>query len=305
MAKVVIIGSFNTDLITYLPHLPARGESVTGSQFLTGAGGKGSNQAIGAARLGAEVTLVACVGDDNFGQAGIQMWAEAGINTRYIVRDSQHHTGVATIFVEDGTGENMIAFAPGANQSLLPAHVDAAAEAIASADILLTQLEVPLATVHRALELARQYGVPTVLNPAPAAALPDTLLKLVDYLTPNETEAERLMGKSDTPANMARQLAQCTGQTVVVTIGAQGAVYAEQNNLHGHIPAFPVDAIDTVGAGDAFNAGLTVALADGQSLAQALRFACAVGALAVTRHGAAASMPQRAEVEALLAQSTG
>jgi ribokinase len=301
MSKVVIIGSFNTDLITYLPHLPARGESVTGSQFLTGAGGKGSNQAMGAARLGADVTLVACIGDDNFGQTGIQMWQDAGIDTRYIVRDGTHHTGVATIFVEE-TGENMIAFAPGANQSLLPAYVDAAAEAIASADILLSQLEVPLETVRRALELAQQHGIPTILNPAPAAALPDDLLQLVHYLTPNETEAERLIGGADTPENMAAHLAKCTGHTTIITIGAQGAIYAGQGNLSGHIPTFPVNAIDTVGAGDAFNAGLAVALAEGQPLQQAIRFACAVGAISVTRHGAAASMPQRAEVETLLSQ---
>jgi ribokinase len=297
MSNVVVVGSYNTDLVTYMPQLPLIGETVIGSRFVTGLGGKGSNQAVGAARLGADVTFIGCVGADNFGKMALQFWEHEGIHTTYVVRDSDHSTGVATIFVDD-TGENMIAIAPGANLSLSPAHLDAAESTIAAAKVMLIQLEIPVATVHHALKLAKKHNIITILNPAPAQHLPDDILALADYMTPNETEAEKICGVNDMPENLAKKMLQHEGQTVIVTMGAWGAIYDGQE--HGHVPGFTVEAIDTVGGGDAFNAGLAVALAEGHSLKSALRVACATGALAVTKRGAAASMPHRAEVDTFL-----
>lgn len=299
MSKVVVVGSYNTDLVMYMPQLPLVGETVIGNRFVTGLGGKGSNQAVGAVRLGADVTFIGSVGADNFAKMALQFWEHEGINTSYVVRDSDHSTGVATIFVDD-TGENMIAIAPGANQLLSPAHLDAAENIIAAADVMLVQLEIPTATVHHALELAKKHGIITILNPAPAQPLSDELLMLADYITPNETEAEKICGINDMPENLAAKMIKREGQTVIVTIGAWGAVYAGRET--GHVPGFTVEAVDTVGGGDAFNAGLAVALAEGQDLKAALRFACATGALAVTKHGAAASMPRRAEVDTFLVE---
>jgi ribokinase len=301
-AKIVIVGSFNTDLTSYMERMPRPGETVSGRKFVTGPGGKGSNQAVAAARLGADVTFIGRVGQDVFGDLALKTWEQEGINTRYVVRDPEHATGVAPIFVDD-TGENSIVVVLGANLNIQAADVDAAADLIAQADIVLTQLEINYDMVAYALQAAKQRGVKTILNPAPAGHLPAEVVALADFITPNETELEVLSGKSGLTAEQAaRSLLTHDGQTVVVTLGAQGAQYVRQDAT-GVIPTFKVNVVDTTGAGDAFNGGLAVALAEGKPLTEAIAFANATAALCVTRPGTAPSMPRRDEVEALLASA--
>jgi ribokinase len=299
-AKIVVVGSFNMDLTTYMERLPRPGETVHGRRFVTGPGGKGSNQAVAAARLGADVTFVGRVGTDGFGDTAVKTWQTEGINTRYVVRDADNATGVAPIFVDD-SGENCIVVALGANLALSPADVDAASEAIAQADVLVVQLEIDLNTVAHALKVAKDHNVRTILNPAPAAQLPESTLALADYLTPNETELETLLGS--VPADL-RQAVKLPQQTLVMTAGSRGARWATQSDS-GDVPTYKVQVVDTTGAGDAFNAGLAVALAEGKSLADAIAFANATAAMCVTRPGTAPSMPQRAEVEALMQKDKG
>lgn len=299
-AKIVIVGSFNTDLTTYMERMPRPGETVNGRKFVTGPGGKGSNQAVAAARLGAQVTFVGRVGQDVFAEIGLRIWQQEGINTAYVTRDPEHATGVAPIFVDD-SGENMIVVALGANLAISAADVDAAVEAIAAADIVLTQLEIDYGTVAYALKVARRHGARTILNPAPAGRLAPEALALADFMTPNETELEVLSGRPGAPVEeAARSLLTTDQQTIVVTLGARGAQYV-QRGRSGLVPGFRVNVVDTTGAGDAFNGGLAVALAEGRDLPDAITFANATAALCVTRPGTAPSMPQRAEVEALLA----
>lgn len=294
-AKIVVVGSFNTDLTTYMERLPRPGETVHGRKFVTGPGGKGSNQAVAAARLGAHVTFVGRIGTDAFGDAAIRMWQSENIDTSCVVRDPDHATGVAPIMVED-SGENLIVVALGANLAVSPMDVDSARPAIESADVLVTQLEIPLETAAYALRVARECGVRTILNPAPAASLPGEMLALADYLTPNETELEVLFGGSQ---HDPLRLLTSENQTLVMTAGAEGAVWTRRDGS-GKVPTFAVQVVDTTGAGDAFNGGLAVALAEGKSLVEAIRFANATAALCVTRPGTAPSMPQRSEVDALL-----
>lgn len=298
--KIVVVGSFNTDLTSYMERMPRPGETVNGRRFVTGPGGKGSNQAVAAARLGAEVTFVGRVGQDVFAELALNTWKKEGINTDFVVRDPEHSTGVAPIFVDD-SGENSIVVVLGANLAMQPSDVDAAAHVIAEADILLTQLEINYDIVAYALKVAKEKGVRTILNPAPAGTLPRDVLALADFMTPNETELEVLSGTSHLPVEeAARSLLVTDDQTVIVTLGAQGARYVRKQESV-RIPGFQVDVVDTTGAGDAFNGGLAVALAEGFSLQDAIRFANATAALCVTRPGTAPSMPYRSEVEALLA----
>lgn len=298
--KIVVVGSFNTDLTSYMERMPRPGETVNGRRFVTGPGGKGSNQAVAAARLGAEVTFVGRVGQDVFAELALNTWKKEGINTDFVVHDPEHSTGVAPIFVDD-SGENSIVVVLGANLAMQPSDVDAAAHIIAEADILLTQLEINYDIVAYALKVAKEKGVRTILNPAPAGTLPRDVLALADFMTPNETELEVLSGTSHLPVEeAARSLLVTDDQTVIVTLGAQGARYVRKHESV-RIPGFQVDVVDTTGAGDAFNGGLAVALAEGLSLQDAIRFANATAALCVTRPGTAPSMPYRNEVEALLA----
>ncbi len=301
-AKIVIVGSFNTDLTTYMERMPRPGETVYGREFVIGPGGKGSNQAVAAARLGADVTFIGRVGQDVFGDMGLKIWQDEGINTDFIVRDPDHATGVAPIFVED-SGENVIVVALGANQAIQMADLDAAAEIIAQADVLVTQLEINYDMVAYALKLGKEKGLRTILNPAPAGMLPPDVVALADYITPNETELEVL---SKMPGGeftaQAQSLLTTDEQTVVVTMGSKGVQYVRKADS-GLIPAYKVDVVDTTGAGDAFNAGMAVALAEGLELRDALAFGNATAALACTRPGTARAMPHRDEVDALLAKS--
>lgn len=303
--RIVVFGSSNTDMVVKAPRLPRAGETVVGSNFVMAAGGKGANQAVAAARLGADVTFVARLGADMFGDQALEGYQREGICTDLIVRDAEHHTGVALIVVDDA-GENLIAVAPGANQHLAPADVDRAAERLRAAAVVMLQLEVPLDTVRRAIELANEHAVPVILDPAPAPDEPlDTrLLGAVEYLTPNETEAQRLTGIAVVDEASARaaagRLLEAGTRNVIVTLGAKGALVANRAETF-LVPACRVEALDSTAAGDAFNGGLAVALARGLSLADAVREACLVGALSTTRLGAQPSLPTAEELAAFRA----
>ncbi len=303
--KIVILGVFVADTAYRAARAPRLGETVLGTGFRLGPGGKGSNQAVAAARAGGEVHFITRLGRDAFGDLAQATWAEAGVRPE-ITLDDAGYTGAAYIFVEDGSGENAIIVAPGAGGDLGVADVEARRALIANAAVFVTQLEQPVAAAHRALEIARTGGARTILNPAPAAPLPAGMLSLCDLLTPNESEAEALTGiavggVSDARSAAERLRAMGAG-AVVVTLGAQGAFYMDGGRAL-HVPALDAGpVVETTGAGDAFTGGLAVALAEGRDPAEAVRFGCATAAIAVTRAGTAPSMPARAEIEALLAR---
>ncbi|MDZ7376465.1 MAG: ribokinase [candidate division KSB1 bacterium] len=303
--KIVVVGSSNTDMIVKVPRIPKPGETILGGKFSTAAGGKGANQAVATARAGGEVTFIARVGDDMFGQQALRGFEADGINTRFVKTDPVEPSGVALIFVDE-SGENSIAVASGANARLSPGDVEEAAEAIRSADILLMQLETPLETVRRAAEIARGAGVKVILNPAPAMPLDDGLLANLTIITPNESEAELLTGvpvtDTATAETAAKALLDRGVEVVIITLGSKGALLKtrEQSKV---IPGFKVKAVDDTAAGDVFNGALAVALAEGKSLEQAVRFANAAAALSVTKLGAQPSVPLRSEIESMLSMS--
>lgn len=306
MGRIVILGVFNADTTYRAERMPRIGETLHGLGFALGPGGKGSNQAVAAGRLGAEVTIISRLGQDAFAEMALDLWRSAGV-TPAVTRSADGHTGAAFIFVEAGTGNNAIIIAPGAAGELGPGDLEARAELIEGADVFLTQLEQPLAAAARGLELARAAGAATILNPAPGRRLPGDLLRLCDYVTPNETEAEDMTGiavKGPEDARAAgRALLDLGAGNAVITLGARGVLWCAQGGAE-LIPAMaPGPVAETVGAGDAFNGGLAAALASGMAPREALRFASAVAGISVTRPGAAASMPTRAEVEELLARS--
>lgn len=298
-SKIVVVGSFNVDLTAYMNRMPKLGETVSGHRFKIGPGGKGSNQAIAAARLGAEVHFIGRVGSDIFSPIAFDIWEKEGINTKFVKKDANLETGVAPIFVDDN-GENSICVVLGANLSISTEDIDAAKQVISEADILMTQLEINEDATVYALKLAKDLGIKTILNPAPAKELPPSIFDLVDYLTPNETELEVLTNHvSNTIPNAVKYLTSDKDLTLVVTLGSQGAMSMHhQNSLL--VPGFSVPVVDTTGAGDAFNAGLAVALAEGKNLSEAILFANASAALCVTRLGTAPSMPKRTEVDKFL-----
>lgn len=309
-SSIIVVGSVNTDLVIQGARLPAPGETVLGGEFFQASGGKGANQAVAAARAClAPVTFVAAVGDDPLGREALARLRTENLVCDYVKTIVGQSTGVALILV-DSNGQNMISVASGANDRLRPADVEAIPEAVFRAGkILLTSLETPLDTVACCLRRARQAGLRTILNPAPApvGGLPDDLLALVDVLTPNETEAARLVGRNSSigagdEASQARGAAlqlQARGcRSVIVTLGASGCLVADREIAA--IPSRPVTAIDATAAGDAFNGALAVALAEGQSLVNAARWANAAAAISVTRRGAQPSLPQRDEIEQML-----
>lgn len=300
--KIVVVGSSNTDMIVKVPRIPRPGETILGGKFSTAAGGKGANQAVAAARAGGEVTFIARVGEDMFGQQALRGFEADQINTQYVKIDPIQPSGVALIFVDE-KGENSIGVASGANACLSPTDVDEAAAAIRSADILLMQLETPLETVRRAAEIARQAGVKVILNPAPAARLDDALLANLTIITPNESEAELLTGVPVTDTASAETAAKALldrgVSVVIITLGSKGALL-KTRALTKVVPGFKVKAVDATAAGDVFNGSLAVALAEGKSLEQAVRFANAAAALSVTKLGAQPSVPRREEIERML-----
>ena len=304
MSRILIVGSANVDYTVALSRLPRPGETVTGGTLLVNHGGKGANQAVAARRLGADVRVIACVGDDAPGRDVRMALEREGIGVGGVVTTATAATGIALITV-DAEGRNQIAVAPGANRALGPEHVRARADDVAWAQVVVCQLETPLPTVRAALEMARGRGVTTVLNPAPVPDAPIDFWPLCDYLVPNEIEAERLSGVPAPDragaAAAARVLRERGVGTVIVTRGASG-VLAYGGNGEVECPAFAVTVVDTTAAGDAFNAARAVALAEGRELADALRFGSATAALACTRRGAQPSLPSRVEVERLLAR---
>ncbi|MGB4675938.1 MAG: ribokinase [Aggregatilineales bacterium] len=305
-AHVVVVGSLNMDLVVRAPRIPAPGETLLGGEFHTVPGGKGANQAVAAARLGARVSMVGRLGADDFATQLLANLEADGIDHSAVIQDASTTTGVALIVVADD-GQNSIVVASGANMQVTPGDVDAAAETIAAADVLLLQLEIPLDAVQRAAEIAHEHGVPVVLNPAPARDLPADLLSRVDVLIPNESETALLTGLPvDTRAELEAAARTLLGRgvgTAILTLGARGAMLATGSSVE-LIPTFEVQPVDTTAAGDAFVAGFSVALAEGKPVAEAVRWGNAAGALAVTRMGAQTSLPRRAELEQLLLQQT-
>jgi ribokinase len=301
--RVLVVGSANVDFTVALARLPRPGETVSEGTLLVARGGKGANQAVAARRLGAEVRLLGCVGDDASGREVRQALAAEGIGVHGLGTTAEAATGTALIVV-DAEGRNQIAVAPGANRRLSVIDVDRRVDDFAWAEVVVCSLEVPLPAARRALERARERGVLTVLNPAP---LPDRgldFLALADYVTPNESEAARLTGRALTGPDDAGPVAEAIrvlgARHAVLTLGAAG-VLAQGPGGRCHAPGFAVTAVDTTGAGDAFNGALAVALVARRELAEALRFANAAAALACTRRGAQPAMPTLAEVEGLLA----
>jgi ribokinase len=303
--SILVVGSSCTDMVVRVDHLPRVGETVLGGEFASNPGGKGANQAVGAARAGGAVTFIGCIGHDAFGDQTVESLRSDGINLDYTVREKTA-SGVALIFVGP-EGQNSIAVAPGSNGKLTSAHLRQAREAFSKASVLLLQLETPLATVETAAQIASEAGAKTILNPAPARPLPSGLLQRLFLITPNETEAELLTGVNVTDATTAAKAASALlskgVQNVIITMGGAGA-YVANKDLGQMVPGFKVNAIDTVAAGDVFNGALAVALAEGKSLLEATRFANAAGAIAVTRHGAQASAPHRKEIERILGNAS-
>lgn len=306
---IVILGAFFADTTYRTPRLPRPGETLMGLGFALGPGGKGSNQAVAAARAmgagGGAVHLVTRLGRDSFAEMARAIWTEAGVRA-HVAEDAEAATGAACILVEDAGGENAIVIAPGAAGRLCPADVEAEAPRFAGASVVMTQLEQPLPAARRALEIGRAGGAMTILNPAPALPLDDALLSLCNIVTPNETEAEALTGIAvaglDDAARAGAALIARGAGAALITLGARGALWCGGETTV-HVPALNAGpVVETTGAGDAFAGGFAVALAEGQDPVAAARFGCATAALAVTRPGTAAAMPVRAEVLQVLAR---
>jgi ribokinase len=300
---VVILGVFVADTAYRARRPPRMGETLLGSDFKLGPGGKGSNQAVAAGRLGADVTFLTRLGRDPFADMARAAWAEAGVKARAI-ETPESYTGAAYIFVEEATGDNAIIVCPGAAGLITPADIDANSGLIQSAGVFVTQLEQPVGAALRALEIARAAKVATILNPAPAAALPPDMYRLCDYATPNETEAGELTGMKVETVDEARiaagRLVEMGVGNVIVTLGENGALLHSASRSD-HVPAFRAGkVVETTGAGDAFNGGFATALAAGMEPLAAVEFASAAAGISVTRPGTAPSMPTLAEVEALL-----
>jgi ribokinase len=301
--SILVVGSSNTDMIIKVERIPKPGETILGGEFASAAGGKGANQAVSAARAGGAVTFIARVGKDMFGDKAVAGFKVDGINVDHIVRDQTSPSGVALIFVGQD-GENSIAVASGANARLTP--TDLKRRAFGQASVVVLQLETPLRTVEAAAKLATAAGARVILNPAPARALPDNLLRRVFLLTPNESEAELLTGievNDESAAAKAAEALLARGvENVILTRGARGAWVAGKHG-RGPVKAHKVKAVDTTAAGDVFNGAVAVALAEGKPLMDAARFASAAAAISVTRLGAQTSAPTRQEIERLLARS--
>jgi ribokinase len=298
-SRIAVVGSYATGLTMKVERIPCAGQTLLGTGYRVDFGGKGSNQAVGCARLGAHVDFVAKIGRDSFGDMALGLYRDEGIGIANVTQSAETPTGVGFIVVEAQSGQNCIVLDPGANELLTPADVSAAASSLRSAAVVLTQLEIPVAAAETALSLGRMAGAVTILNPAPVRPLPASLLELVDVLTPNETEARVLAGRAATssvdPETVAHELIGRGVKQVVMTLGEQGALLVGGASCT-FFPAVAVQAVDTTGAGDAFNAGLATALAQCASLAEAVQFAVITGAMAVTRGGVIPALPRRQEV---------
>jgi ribokinase len=301
---VTVMGSFVADLTFRTQQLPVWGQTIMGKEFRLGPGGKGSNQAVAAARLGGNVSFISKLGRDAFGDLARETYKIEGIDTEFCYETTECATGAASIVVHATKGENAIVVVPGACFQLTADDVDRAASRIRQSSVFVTQLELSLPTVEHGLELARRFHVPTILNPAPATELPDRFYPLCDYITPNETEAAGLIGQPvsdlDDAERAAGALLARGVRNVVITLGAQG-VLVKNARLTEHVAAFDAGAVvETTGAGDAFNGGFAIGLSEGMDIVDAARFGCAVAGISVTRYGTAPSMPVRSEVDRLM-----
>ncbi len=299
---ITVLGIFVADATFRASRQARMGETILGNSFALGPGGKGSNQAVAAARLKGNVTLLTRLGDDAFADMAEKIWQEAGVKSG-AVRDPQSYTGAASIFVDEASGDNAIIVCPGAAGDISADDIDARTDLITSSTVFMTQLEQPLNAAIRGLQVAKEAGVATILNPAPAAPLADKTFALCDYITPNETEAGELTGVEVNSLDDARKAADVLlkkgAGAAVITLGEQGALYhtSHRSELVTAFSAGPV--VETTGAGDAFNAGFAVGLSHDMDALEAVRLGCATAGISVTRAGAAASMPTLAEVEAL------
>lgn len=306
--RITILGIFVADATFRAERTPVMGETVIADSFALSPGGKGSNQAIAAAKLGANVSFLSKLGKDTFADMAFQIWQDAGVDP-HVSQVASSYTGAANIFVDNTTGENAIVVCPGAAQTISVADIEADAKVIESSALFMTQLEQPVPAARRALEIARAAGVRTILNPAPATTLPDGMLALCDYVTPNEHEAEMLTGMPVRSIDDARRAAQAFLDagvgTAVITLGERGAVVCS-DGVSEHVPAFDFGTVvETTGAGDAFSGAFATALVRGDNLVDAVRFGCAAASLSVSRPGAALSMPTLSEVEAFLGSRAG
>lgn len=303
--QIAVVGSINMDMVVRTPRMPLPGETVKGYDFHVIPGGKGANQAVAAARLGADVMMIGRVGDDDFGHRQQHCLKQDSIDLSFLTVDPKYATGIAVITLDE-SGQNSIIISPEANGAVSAEQIDAAQTAIQRADMLLCQLEIPMEAVSRAIDIAHEHGVPVVLNPAPAARLEPSLLKKVTYLIPNETEASLLTGieinNIDSAKKAAGQLQELGIAAVLVTLGENGVVLA-QNGEYRHEPAISVKAVDTTAAGDVFVGGFAVALKEGKSVLEAVQFATHAAALSVTKLGAQSSIPTCSEVEQFLEKS--
>ena len=302
MKKIAVVGSFGRDMIMQVSHIPARGETVGEGKFSQVFGGKGANQALAASRSGGDVIFVACVGTDESGDTAISSFSAEGMNTQCMSQTDAEGTGTALIFV-GSDGENSITVAPGANYHLKREQIDAAAETLKTADLILMQLEIPMDTVEYVLEKAQGWNIPVMLNPAPAKPLSETALKRIHTLVVNETEAEIISGETldgpDSVSRIAQDLCNMGPEIVIVTLGAKGA-YVASKDFSGEIPGHTVEALDTTAAGDVFCGSLSTAMCSGVALPAAVKFAHAAAAISVTRVGAQPSVPHRAEIETFM-----
>lgn len=307
MPKIVILGVFVADTAYRADRQPRIGETLLGRSFALGPGGKGSNQAVAAGKAGGpagtEVFFLSRLGRDDFAGMARATWARAGV-TPVITEDPESYTGAAYIFIEEATGNNAIIIAPGAAARISPADMDAEAALIGGASVAITQLEQPMHAALRFLQIARAGGARTILNPAPAAPLTDDMLALCDFLTPNETETEALTGRPVGTLAEAEKAADALMDrgvgAAIITLGERGALYRDRSRSV-HVPVYRAGkVVETTGAGDAFNGGFAVALAEGKDPIEAVRFGCATASISVTRPGTAPSMPTRAEIEALM-----
>lgn len=300
MGKIIVIGSSNTDMVVTSSKMPLPGETVLGSEFDIIQGGKGANQAVAVARAGGNVTFIAKVGNDSFGTNAINGYKADNIDTNYVLIDDNKPTGVAVIIVDENSGQNSIVVAPGANGNLSVEDIEKVESEIKSADILLIQLEIPLKTVMFALKLAKENGIKTILNPAPAKLLSDDILKKIDIITPNETETEILTGIEITDdASMKKAAAillESINDTVIITLGSKGAYYLNKSGEEGIVPAQKVNAVDTTAAGDVFNGYLAASLATKKPLHDSILLANKAAAISVLGKGAQPSIPSLQQV---------
>jgi len=299
---VTVLGSFVADLAFRTHRIPVWGETLLGSEFKLGPGGKGSNQAVAAARAGGRVSFISKLGLDPFGDMARALYKSEGIDTQFLFK-TQSATGAATIIIDASKGENAIIVVPGACFEVTAEEVDQARSLIAGSSIFVAQLELPLAVVEHGLALAHSLGVPTILNPAPAAPLPESIYQHIDYITPNESEAAALTGISVSTVADAEKAADAFlargVPNAIITLGAQG-VFVKNADVRAHVPGVNAGkVVETTGAGDAFNGSFAVALSEGMGLVEAARFACAAAGISITRPGTAPSMPTRPEIDAL------